>query len=294
VAEDRLEDRLRQQARLLEDGAEVEARVHWDTPAFGALFRSFFRPSPGVEKALVTARGELGLIPGRYSAVHCRVRHPKASSGGGAFGTVLVSKDPSHTADKSGLQWTGQSRIFAIRTAARAVRCARTLTIASADSNKEGEEPLYFFSDSIDLVRYVSSEVLSEHPVGAEPAAIADLKDDVADVEESRRRAFRGVRVVSLLGSNASSLSRHYASNDKRDDVAHLDKNKGRPPEDYYPTFVDFFLATEARCVTFGVGFYAMFAAKVSGTPCRLLYEQEAWGSVVDKTSRTPQCSLPA
>jgi hypothetical protein len=311
VAEGRLEDRLRREegeAAAGEEGAaagsSAAAAVHWDAPAFGALFRAFFRPSPGVEAALLAARSDLGLAPGRYSAVHCRVRHPKAPtppSSGGA-GAAAASKDPAHrNADKSGLEWRGRSRSRAIRTAARALRCARTLSAApggppSGPSLVQDEgEALYFFSDSIDLVRHVSSDPL--HVAAPQQEGEGDAIEAAA-AEADAREASRGVRVVSLLGSNASSYARRVlraagGGEYGEKDVAHLDKNKGRPPEDYYPTFVDFWLASEARCVTYGVGFYGALAAKVSGTSCRLLHENEAWGDVGDKASRTPQCILP-
>ena len=30
--------------------------------------------------------------------------------------------------------------------------------------------------------------------------------------------------------------------------------------------------------MTFGIGYYAMFATKISGTTCKYLYQQESWG----------------
>lgn len=59
---------------------------------------------------------------------------------------------------------------------------------------------------------------------------------------------------------------------------AHIDRQKGRAPPAYYGTFVDLFLAINARCITFGIGYYAVFAAKISGTKCKKLYTEETWG----------------
>jgi hypothetical protein len=38
-----------------------------------------------------------------------------------------------------------------------------------------------------------------------------------------------------------------------------------RDPPAYYATFVDLFLAVHARYVTYGIGYYAVFATKISG-----------------------------
>jgi len=67
----------------------------------------------------------------------------------------------------------------------------------------------------------------------------------------------------------------------------HIDK---RPPPAYYGTFVDLFLAINARCITFGVGFYAVFAAKISGIKCKQLYTEEAWGGSETKALMADVC----
>lgn len=71
---------------------------------------------------------------------------------------------------------------------------------------------------------------------------------------------------------------------------AHIDRQKGRAPEAYFGTFVDLLLAINARCVTFGVGFYAVFATKISGTKCKQLYTEEAWGGSERKQLMAEVC----
>ena len=71
---------------------------------------------------------------------------------------------------------------------------------------------------------------------------------------------------------------------------AHIDRQKGRAPAAYYGTFVDLFLAINARCMTFGVGFYAVFAAKISGIKCKQLYTEEAWGGSERKALMADIC----
>ena len=55
------------------------------------------------------ARKEMGFRPYRYKAVHCRVRHPRATPGG----VFVPGKWEGSTADQSGLPWYGKNREFA-------------------------------------------------------------------------------------------------------------------------------------------------------------------------------------
>lgn len=50
------------------------------TSSFGKIFFLFFRPAPAIEMELEDVYRTLRISPGQYSAVHCRVRHPKAFS----------------------------------------------------------------------------------------------------------------------------------------------------------------------------------------------------------------------
>jgi hypothetical protein len=250
--EDRLEARL---------GALGETdMLHW-TRSYGNIFWMFFRPSPAIKKELDAVYQELNLSPGHYSAVHCRVRHPKATPG-----NVLVKgKDENHPADKTGLPWEGESRKFAIETATRALQCAQTLL-------EEPNEPVYLFSDSNDLVRYMSHEL-------KDPAFVAGnrtvLKESTADAA-----ALKVTEVINVFAREMSIEN------------AHIDRQKGRDPPAYYATFVDLFLAVHARCVTYGVGYYAVFATKISGISCKLLYQEEAWGGSEAKRQNTNNCEL--
>jgi hypothetical protein len=75
-------------------------------------------------------------------------------------------------------------------------------------------------------------------------------------------------------------------SRDVSAENAHIDRQKGRPALAYYGTFLDLLVAVHARCVIYGIGYYTAFAAKISGTKCKLLYQQEAWGSQADKQAQ--------
>jgi hypothetical protein len=233
INEDALEQRLK-------DLGETDM-IHW-TGTFGKIFHIFFKPSPAVQSQLNDVYHQLHVQPGEYSAVHCRVRHPKAWP----QNVNVVGKNKDYPADKTGLPWHGEMRAFAIETAVRAVRCASQLL-------KSPKEPIYFFSDSNDLVRFMTQEA-------ADPTHHWTDKADLTAVEVVKK---------------TSVVSRKSALDEEN---AHIDRQKGRDPPAYYATFVDLLLAVNARCITYGVGYYAVLAGKISGTSCKLLYQSEYWG----------------
>ena len=75
-------------------------------------------------------------------------------------------------------------------------------------------------------------------------------------------------------------------------ETAHIDKQKGRDPEDYYATFVDLMIAINARCIGYGIGYYAVFASKISFTHCTFVYELEQWGGNKAKAQNVRNCVL--
>lgn len=236
--------------------------LHW-TPSFGAIFKLFFRPSEGVQNVLDQVMNELGLHPFHYSAVHCRVRHPKATP----QGVHVKGKDEVHPADKTGLPWEGDTKLFAIGIAARALWCANFL-------RNESHEPVYFFSDSNDLVHYMTQQLTN--------ASYAS--------QHLREIQSNGVTSAALVA--VKQTPRLVSRRDTDVDNAHIDKQKGRDPPAYYATFVDLYLAMQARCVTYGIGYYAVLATKLSGTKCKLLYQEEEWGGSDNKQANTKFCPV--
>jgi hypothetical protein len=223
-------------------------------PLFGNIFWLFFKPSPPIDQEFRAILQHLKLRPKQYSAVHCRVRHPKATS----YGINIKGKNPSYPADKTGLPWEGNTRQFALDVATRALSCAMNIT----------KGPLYFMSDSNDLVRHVALELYDEHFL----TAIANTNASNT-VDPS----------LQYVVSHAPGM---VVSRDVSQENAHIDRQKGRPPSAYYGTFLDLLLAIHADCVIYGIGYYAAFAAKLSGTNCKLLYQQDAWGSQADKQAQ--------
>jgi len=237
IGERYLEDRLRTLGEI--------DMIH-RTPTFGNIFRLFFRPSPALQAEVDDVYRELDVVPGKYTAAHCRVRHPKATP----LNVNVRGKDDRFPADRTGLPWTGEAKATAIRTATRALQCAKTLS-------QSPEEPIYFYADSSDLVQHVTNST-----------STTERRRFVANSTDNSR----GLAVLQI----AHIVSRNVS----KQETVHIDRQKGRDVQAYLPTFVDLIMAINARCVTYGVGYYAVLATKISGTTCTLQYQKEAWGSI--------------
>ena len=233
-----------------------------DVNKFGQLFWLFFKPSVGLQRELNNVFNELELSPNLYVAAHCRVRHPKAVPVGG----LLEAKGPGGGPDKVGLLWKGESRRFAIQMATRALKCAGTAL------EQQPEQPIYFYSDSEDLVNYVAHQ-LPDKPVFDTNSSMIESSLVDAAVEE----VVREHRV----------LARPIIS-----ETLHIDRQLDHPAEEYYASFVDLLVASRARCVAAGVGNYALFAAQLSDKPCIVQYQGEAWGDEGVKQSVARQCHI--
>ena len=243
--------------RRLQELGETD-KVH-STPTFGNIFWTFFRPHPNVQAEVEKVFRELKLQPDKYTAVHCRVRHPKAHPyGKPAKG---IDKQP---ADRAGLLWEGEMKDFAISTATRALQCGATLPRAR-------EEPVYFMSDSNDLVQYMAHELSNDTYVRTHASDFASNA-----IESNAKSVVSQLHVVSRVNALQN---------------AHIDRWKGLPTQEYYGTFVDLLLGIHARCVTYGIGFYAVFAAKISGTSCRIVYAKETWGEPLDAKEDDTFCA---
>lgn len=176
---------------------------------------------------------------------------------------TIFQKWDAYPADKTGLPWEGQTREFAVETATDALQCAKVKL-------NDPKEPIYFFSDSNDLVRYFSRELQNKTFVTTNHTLLKGNAVDWAALQE-------------VQSSNVVAREVDLEN-------THIDKQKGRAPPAYYGTFVDLFLAINARCITFGVGFYAVFAAKISGIKCKQLYTEEAWGGSESKALMADVC----
>ena len=212
------------------------------TSSYGHIFKRLFTPHPNVKNQIDESNTLMGLTPGQYSVVHCRVRHPQAYAQGDTFnGEISLQQKGRETFD-----FVGRFKEIAIGTASKAIQCAVSLPNVEA-------QPIYFMSDSSDLVTYMTE---------SEIAANASAQERM---------------VYNIVARNQNITN------------AHIDKNKGRPAEAYYATFVDLYLAMNARCISFGVGNYAVFAGKLSGTKCTVRYAKELWGNQDRKFHKSSQ-----
>jgi hypothetical protein len=231
------------------------------TPSFGRIFQMFFRPSAGLQQALVDTASRLDLRPFQYSAAHCRVRHPKAipSKDLSLAKPDTQGKGPGGP-DRLGLLWVGAARDYAIETANRAVSCTKQVVPDKID--KQGEL-IYFYSDSEDLVRFMTSDIYNQ----------TFLSNNHTLIEESK--------AIQLAIGIAGSLSdRSLVGRQVEGEMnLHIDRQKGYATHLYYGSFIDLLIAAKARCIVFGVGNYALFAAKLSNTDCRYRHSAEIWGA---------------
>lgn len=266
-----LEHRLEREG-YYEDESHWKASDLHKAPTFGRIWKLFFRPSPEVRAEIVDAMEKMGLLPPQkggesspnhlpptipYNAVHCRVRHPKAHP----VGEVMKGKNANYPADKTGLPWEvgGPQRAFALETADKALTCSREIGQTTDETS-----PVYFLSDSNDLVNHVAVEL----------ADSSYLKEHGSNSSWVNPELLETVRSQKVVARDATMEN------------AHIDRQKGRPPESYYGTFVDLYIAMKAKCVIYGIGYYAAFAAKISGTDCAYLYAKETWGAQVEKSAK--------
>lgn len=63
------------------------------TSSYGEIFRMFLSPSLPVQREIESMSKDLALVPGKYAAIHLRLRHPDASSNNEQQ-SILLAKDP--------------------------------------------------------------------------------------------------------------------------------------------------------------------------------------------------------
>ena len=244
VAEEELEQRLAALGQT--------PKIH-EAPIFGALFWLFFKPSPPVDLQFRRSLSSVQLEPNYYSAVHCRVRHPKAFPQNSSLHRL------ADRLDRNGLPWKGEARSFALDTATRALSCSMNIS----------QDPIYFLSDSSDLAQHVA----------------VDLKN------QSWLRQYPGMIDPSL--QSVVNHSQGVFSREVSEANFHIDRQKKHKTTEYYGTFLDLLFVVHAKCVTYGIGYYAVFATKISGTECKLIYQEEEWGKSGGsvKAKKTPVCT---
>ena len=213
-----------------------------ESPIIGYIFQSFFQPSPPVQAKMNHISKTYNLVHGLYTAVHCRIRHPK----GVPRCQGLVGREGG-PADRSGLSFqqnftrgkckpnekgllVGTYKDFAVTIATHAIDCAHHISPETINS-------IYFMSDSNDTV---AAMIGKESPF-----------------------AGSGVSIASTYSASEKAL--------------HIDRQHSPNVSDYYGVFVDLFLASQAQCVSYGIGNYGILVAKISGTNCTIQHRSFLW-----------------
>ena len=155
-------------------------------------------------------------------------------------------------------------------------------------------------SDSNDLVRHVAEELFDPQfvsknlPTSSSTNNVMNdtimidpkLYQQVMDITKPSSRSLSNKDFISASATSNGGGGRIVARDVSTENV-HIDRQKGRPPSHYYGTFIDLLLAMHAKCVVFGIGYYAEFAAHISGTKCEGIYQKESWGEQVPKDAYT-------
>ena len=278
-----LGDDRRLRLQLSKKSYNEDDYLDW-TPSFATIFWLFFQPTKALREQLDQVQRRLNLVPGDFSAVHARVRHPKALSTGGNNGhtkkkELRAKADLPGGPDRHNLDWTHEeTRDYAIETAVHAVKCAHRLQPQSqtpmTQRTMEAEEPLYFYSDSEDLVRYMTQELYNSTFVQGN----SSLFDATSSTSSNSSGVFNPHAAALAVTQRLPLVGREMLLEN-----LHIDRQGGREPFEYFGSFIDLFIAAQARCITVGVGNYAVFAAKISiissgSSRCLQKYKEETWG----------------
>eukprot|EP00977_Amphora_coffeiformis_P028966 scaffold38043_cov176-Amphora_coffeaeformis.AAC.1 len=179
----------------------------------------------------------------------------------GFYGQKVPGKEDGLDADASGLVFEGEWKNKATEAALMGVQCSARLL-----SNPQ--EPIYFMSDADELVQYVVHGKGRSHNETA----------------------------VDIAMTEATRVTRVVARNVTGTPTIHIDRQEGFPLVSYMQTFVDLYLAVNARCVSFGVGNFGYFASKISGTSCTQVHnvmpnlkEKRKWNQ---QNGGAPVCKL--
>lgn len=273
------------------------------TRTFGEIFLAFFRPSDRLQSRLDSTMTALGLQQegdNDYVAAHSRVRHPAR------YDTWrLVGKDNNTDADESGLPWAAPSleRDAAIQSALHAIQCSRLLLLPSSNddssnSNTTSNITVYFYSDSEDLVRLVTNQTSSTN------ITTADIKNSPQNTTINNSSSIPlSLEVWRERAETVRQQGGRIVSRPVDRPTAHLDRgerylkglNANAVIDAYMDTFLDLYIAISARCVSYGFGNYAYFAAKISGTKCLQRHEQpSSWvGRMWNQQSHGAMCPIP-
>lgn len=227
--------------------------IQW--PNFGAVWFLFFQPSPRLLQLMSSS-----LLQHSYSALHLRVRHPGQFQRRRDLGT-----------DRNGLRWhKARERQGAITVAIHALNCTRNLLT--------NNESVYIFSDSEDLVRYLTSETDGNYSLQYSQNDANRKKKSVYQVaDEMMQNLNLFTRPSPQQGVVNAHLDSYFAMT--TDHHTGQQQNISLSWEAYAGAFVDLYVAIHARCLVLGVGNFAVLAYKIANHSCVLQYANR-WGAI--------------
>lgn len=238
------------------------------------IWYSFFQPSSKLRSSLNEVFEELDLIPGHYNAIHCRVRHPAYQN------LVRPSAD-----DLDGFKFRGKKKIRAVKTALHAIQCSDWISGMKnmSPAHDDLDEPIYFYSDSNDLVR----EIIKLNDGRGR-------KNEVTSATSTYLPPINGEENMTEFSSTATTTTRRIVGRPTAPSV-HVDQ-RGESLEIYMGSFIDLYVAANARCISLGVGNFAFLSSKISGTTCLTVHQvttprvSAKWGMT---SNAIQQCPLP-
>jgi hypothetical protein len=221
--------------------AEMEFRNETDyihnTTTFRDVWRALFKPSPMLRARLSHIMRQQRLTPRHYHSVHVRTRHPSRT------GTIIANPDGSN-ADHVGLDFATHRQDVVLE-ALTAIKSVQAVSNHSRD-------PIYFYSDSDELVHYFLSHNAHTHNFTNMVTAERDQLD---------QKTYKVLATSQIVSRPLSGMT------------VHLDLQRGHPVETYLDTFLDLYIAALSQCAVYGVGNYGYLAAKLSGTNCSCVHQ---------------------
>jgi hypothetical protein len=226
----------------------------------------FFRPSGMVQAVIDQTMTTLSLTPKQYDAVHLRVGHP-------AFYNRKAYTEQTENRDYYESNFEAEPA-KCMESAARAFQCARWLAWTHEEQQQQKQLPtnqvkrssnnnftIYFYADSSDLVNVVVN------PTSFKPIA-AKRK-----IWLHQKRAFDKLKIAidPSIRNDAQNITMRVTGRVNAT-IAHIGGVPGKTSatslEGFVSTFVDLYIASQARCITLGAGRYAFFAAKIGNISC--------------------------
>eukprot|EP00588_Corethron_pennatum_P009191 CAMPEP_0194272202 /NCGR_PEP_ID=MMETSP0169-20130528/5822_1 /TAXON_ID=218684 /ORGANISM="Corethron pennatum, Strain L29A3" /LENGTH=304 /DNA_ID=CAMNT_0039014807 /DNA_START=595 /DNA_END=1509 /DNA_ORIENTATION=+ len=200
----------------------------YDSELDGEIFRILFTPSQPLKDRVNRSFVKLKLVPDQYTSAHIRVQYPSQFM-------LQNKKDKFLTRIVDGkLMYITNDYIGF---ANHALRCAALLMVGA---------PVYVSSDNVGLVKNLVKFGFYSKNIG--PNITVDMPFEF--------RFAKNMYPVHVTSKQHQVTKRNLDLNGKTD---------GRIESDYYSIFEDLLMMASGRCVSYGIGDYGKFAARLTG-----------------------------